>query len=331
MLTTTKPRVFTGIPSSGDMIDGDFIIGDVAVVNGQIQMYVGSNAWVPISAPAYGKVYYVDKTYGSDSNSGLSWLYPFKTITAAKAVIANHDIIIIGTGVYTEAAYPLTFTTDHNKVLGVMSSGHQWGQPSVKTTTAVSTIAVDSPNIGPEIAFLSFHVTGAGWGIEVARTVNSWRTHIHDCYFGGNSAALWGAILGNTTASGIAHSATVDAPCTVLERCYFEDFTVGNIFFNCGGGSKVNNNVLQVPAGLIGIQYYTDSTSRPYAFILDNKFTTPDNVSAIGISITNTPTPGYLMIDGNRFNYFADDNHCVSKRTGYMGLNYRGITAIAVT
>jgi len=281
-----------------------------------------------MDAVLQGVVYYVSKD-GADSNDGKSWETAFLTITAALAVAGDHDTILIGTGIYTEGA-TLTITQTGLKLLGVQTSGHQWGQPSIKSTATETLIMVEANQV--EIAYLSIHHVGAGCGIEVAVTENYWRTHIHDCFFGGNNIATYGIVMGNTRLSGVGAGNTVDAPCTIVERCYFQDWVTASIFMNCGYGSVVRNCVIVVRTAAIGIQYYTDTTSRPHGLILDNKFITIDSTNAIGISVTNTPTAGYLLVDGNHFTNFASAAKCLDKQSsGYQGLNYFGITALALS
>jgi len=283
-----------------------------------------------------GKVYYVlggeSGTVGSDSYDGKSWSYPLATVTRALEVATDYDTIVCGANTdqkpYLEGA-TLSITQDGLKLYGAMTSGHTWGLPNLHTHGTETILEVNAHAV--EIAYIGFHDQGAGVSLVLAATDNYWRSHVHDCYFHGNETALWGVIMGNTTAASVGRGNTVDAPCSVLERCYLGGYITGCVFFNCGYGSVVRNCVIQVYAAGDGIRYYTDSTSRPYAFILDNKFTTSDATNAEGISVTNTPDAGYLMVDGNHFINFADDDHCCSKRTGYTGLNYLGVTPVTIT
>jgi hypothetical protein len=276
------------------------------------------------------KIYYVSKT-GGDGLNGLSWDSAFLTITRALVVAGEGDIIIVGTGVYLEGA-TLTFTKDAQKLLGVMSSGHQWGQPSIHTHGTETLVIVESPNIGPEIAYVGFHDQGAGISLEISHASNTWRTHVHDCFFGGNGAALWAVVIGNTGGSGVGHAHTVDAPLSIVEDCQFYMYVTGNIFQNAA--SVVRRNLITVSAGAHGIRYFTDSTSRPYGYILDNRINTIDPAAAVGISVTNTPSPGYLFIDDNHLAGFGSAALAIDlsggAKTGLMGLNYHGITAIPI-
>ncbi len=282
------------------------------------------------------KVYYVlggeGGVVGSDSASGRSWSHPLATLTKALTLAVDYDTIILGANT-TQRAYlegaTCSITQDGLKLFGAMTSGHTWGLPNLHTHGTETILEVDAHAV--EIGWLGFHDQGAGVSLVLSATNDYWRHHVHDCYFHGNSTALLGIILGNITAAGVGRGNTVDAPCSVIERCYLGGYVTGNIFESSGYGTKIRDNVFQIDAAAYGINHYTDGTSRPFTFILDNRFTTPDATNAIGITIPNTPTAGYLMIDGNKFINFADNNHCISKRTGYTGLNYLGITAIAIT
>jgi len=281
-----------------------------------------------------GTKYYVDWTYGSDSKSGSSWDKAFKTITHALAVAGDNAIIVIGSGVYLEGA-TLIITKAQQKLIGVMSSGSQWGQPSLHTHGTETLLKIDAADPGmTEIANLAFHDQGAGISLEIAHSVNVWRTHVHDCFFGGNSTALWAVVIGNTSSpnSGVGEAHTVDAPLSIVEDCQFYMYVTGNIFQNAA--SVVRRNIIAVSAGAHGIRYYTDSSSRPYGYILDNKIHTIDPSAAYGIYVSQTPSPGYLMIDGNHLSGFADAPHAINvsggAKTGLMGLNYHGITAIPI-
>jgi hypothetical protein len=279
-----------------------------------------------------GDKIYVDATYGLDTKDGHSWAYAKKTITAALAAAGAKDHIVVGTGLYLEGA-TLIITQAQLKLIGVMSSGHQWGQPSIHTHGTETLVKVDAADPGQvEIANLAFHDQGAGISLEIAHSVNVWRTHVHDCFFGGNSTALWAVVIGNTGGSGVGDAHTVDAPLSIVEDCQFYMFVTGNIFQNAA--SVVRRNLIAVGASAHGIRYFTNSTSRPYGYILDNKIHTIDPSAAVGISVTNTPDPGYLFIDGNHLAGFADAPHAIDlsggAKTGLMGLNYHGITAIPI-
>jgi len=217
----------------------------------------------------------------------------------------------------------------------LQSSGHQWGFPSIHTHGTETLITINAHEV--EIAYLGFHQQGAGHCIEIGPQDNAWwRTHIHDCYFGGNGTALWGIVLGNTNTSGVgSESHVVDAPCSIVEDCYFGFFVAGCVFMNCGYGSVVrrctfNLGYVAGSTACEGIRYYTNTASRPFGYILDNRFSTATSTT-LGINVAQTPSAGYLMIDGNRFVNFTDDDTCCSKRTGYFGVNYNNDVQMTVS
>jgi hypothetical protein len=283
-----------------------------------------------------GKIYYVlggeSGTVGDDTNDGLGWNTPLATVTKALTLATDYDTIVMGANT-TQKAYlegaTLTITQDGLKLFGAMTCGWTWGLPNIHTHGTETLIKIDAH--ATELAYFGFHDQGAGCSLEIAVTGDYWRNHVHDCYFGGNSAALYGVVMGNTTASGVGASATVDAPCTVVERCHFQDYATASIFMNCGYGSRVEDCDIQVNTGLVGIVYYTDGTSRPQGYILNNRFSTIDSSNAVGIQMTNTPTAGYLFIDGNHFANFADDDHCCELRTGLVGINWNKEVALTST
>ena len=253
----------------------------------------------------------------------------YNSVVSAMSNTEAYDRVFVGPGVWTETA-SIHLTKYGVKLLGYMTSGSTWGQPSLKGSGTISSIvSIDAHNT--EVAFLGIHQPVAYAGIRVTTTDNYWRTHVHDVYFGGNGVGTYGIVMGDTTVGGGAFGQTTDAPCTVVERCHFDQWATASVFFNCGYGSKVQDCTLAVSANASGIIYYTDSTSRPHAYILDNRFNAVSATTSTGITVTNTPTAGYLMIDGNHFVNFGSDNLCITKRTGYTGLNYLGITAIAIT
>ena len=282
-----------------------------------------------------GEPYYVlggeAAVLGNDADTGTSWEHAFATITRALAVASAWDTIVVGcntSATYLEGA-TLAINNMGTKLFGAMTSGYTWGVPSVHTHGTETLVKINAHAC--EIAYLGFHSQGAGCSLEICTTESYWRNHIHDCYFGGNNTALWAIVMGNYTGSGVGTGSTIDAPCTVVERCHISFYAEGDIYMACGYGSRVDDCDIEVGTALIGIQYPNNTTSRPFAYILNNRFHTIDSTDAVGISVTNTPSAGYFFVNGNQFVNFADNNHCISKRTGYTGLNYLGLTAIAIT
>ena len=279
--------------------------------------------------------HHVEYTNGSDNNSGVDKDHAFSSLAQAVSVAEPWDRILVHPA-YDAAAMlesdddlPIIITQNGLKIIGGMTNERQWGTPAIHSHGTATLIEIDAHQV--EIAYLGFHMQGAGGCIDVAHSGDYWRNHIHHCYFGGNATALWGIIAGNVTGSGFGHAHTVDAPCTVIEDNYFTFFNGSCVYANCGYGSVLRRNSFFVQAGDVGVTVGNNSTSRPHLEILDNRFSTPDSSSAYGIKVPNTPSAGYFFVDGNRFVNFADDDHCCEKRTGYTGLNYLGVTVVSIT
>lgn len=273
---------------------------------------------------------------GNDSNDGKSPDRAFLTLAGAVDAANDWDKIIVlpsdNTSPYLEDDLPITITQTGLKIIGGLTSGHQWGTPAIHTHSTTNLIEIKAMQV--EIAYLGFHQQGAGIILQIGPDPSAWwRTHIHDCYFGGNNTATYGAILGNVTGSGVASAQNIDAPCTILERCYFSFFTESCIYMNCGYGSVVRDCFLDIGTDESGIMYGNDTTSRPFGYITDNRFTTIDSTDSLGIEVVNSPTAGYAFFDGNRFNNFADDAHCITTVNGLAAVNYNCssvITAVKV-
>lgn len=275
---------------------------------------------VGYGAQIKGIKYYVDVDHGSDSDSGSSWDKAWQTITHALLMAGDNGIIIVGTGIYLEGA-TLAITQNELKLFGVMSSGMTFGQPSIHTHGTETLITVNPTAVGQiEIANLALHDQGAGKSLLIGDSKAAWRIHVHDCFFGGNGVALYGIDVGSL----------MDAPFAIIEDCYFENYVTGCINQNAYN-SMVRRCHFNLRADQKGIIYVPHGGDRPHGSILGNKFVTTDVVSSVGVSVTNTPTVGMLLVDGNHFVNFANDGACISKRSGYTGLNYLGIVEIATT
>ncbi len=272
-----------------------------------------------------GKTLYV-RNNGSDGNAanGETVASAFKTLAHAVSHASDFDRIIIlpatDMSAYLETELPINITQTGLKILGMQTSHGQWGSPAIHSHGTTTILQIKAHMV--ELANFSLHHQGAGVSVEVGVDNNYWRTHIHDMFFGGNSAALWAIVLSNYNGSGIGAGATVEAPCSMIERCTFYEY-VNGVYFS-GGMNQLRNCLFTGgPAG----SYYDvlvpdTSTSRSNKVILDNRFQSLDPTNRVAIQISNTPSAGALFIDGNSFNNYADTAHCMSKHDGYLGANY---------
>jgi hypothetical protein len=271
-----------------------------------------------------GLPWFVDTVNGSDSWDGTvpvrltgTTTGPFKTILAALAVAGPYAVIFVALGVYDEGG-PLNITQLGLKLIGMMTSGDMWGQPSIKGLSVASTLINVKAN-SVEIAGIGFTQNSADKIISVSEDawgLSTWRTHVHHCFFGGNQIATFGVWYGGVG---------TDAPFVITEDCEFYDCVVG---IRSNAASVVQRNKFNVMTGGVGVQDIPNTSSRPGRWYLSNKFRCLDGVNGVGISVVNTPDPGQILIDDNHFAGFADPAHACdvvgSGKTGLMGLNYNG-------
>ena len=264
-----------------------------------------------------GDIFYVDKTNGLDTGSydGHTWGAAFKTFTYALTKCGDYDTIIAAPGVYDEGAV-LNITQKGLKIIGSNTTGHMWGTTSLKASAADHTILTINAN-EVEIANLSFIQNNANKIIAVGTTAATYKTHIHDCFFGG------GQSIGSSTATiGIDMGVAQDAPDCIVERCNFYMCVIGVQMY--GTRCAVIDCVFYVDGSDKGISYLNDASARASNRILNNKFYTNDSTNANAIVVENTPTAGLLFIDGNTFANFATEIKCISKTKGYIGANDYG-------
>lgn len=256
------------------------------------------------------------KSSVASSGDGTSWETAFKTITEVVAAAAAGDMIVLD-GEFDEGA-AVTIT---KQLIIVGQNPSRNGYPTmVYNSSSHELFIVKANNV--EIRNIGFVQTQAKEAIKIGDTAGQayYKLYIAGCKFD-----LYGA---GTYA--IASGDTADAPDIHIQDCLFRSFATAAILSNWTR-ARIDNNTFIVPTAKTGIVHSPNGGSRPDTQILDNEFITPDNTNGVGITVTNTPTAGTLLVHGNQFVYFADNDHCISKRTGYTGLNYLGITAIAIT
>ena len=235
-------------------------------------------------------IWYVDKnkTGPASSGDGSSWDKAFLTVTEAIAAAGDYDIIFIGHGVYSEAA-TLAITQTGLKIFGSGSSGFVWGPTSLKSDTCADHLITIDVN-GVEIAGLDFICnTTSKNAIQMGATTTTYKTHIHDCHFGG----------GGTTNIGLNCDTTQDTVDMHVDRCEFYNYSTAGIFLS-GTRCKVTNCLFFVPAAGVGIDLTTDTgANRPDKLIAGNMII-GSNSTDTGIKIASTePTGGTLLIYNN--------------------------------
>ncbi len=236
------------------------------------------------------QIWYVDKnkTGPAVSGDGLSWDKAFLTVTEAIAAAGDYDVIFIGHGVYSEAA-TLAITQVGLKIFGAGTSGLVWGPTSLKSDTAADHIMSINCN-GVEIAGLDFIAnTTSKNSIQMGDTATTYKTHIHDCHFGG----------GGTTNIGINCDTTQDTVDMHVERCEFYNHSTAGIYLS-GTRCKITNCLFFVPAAGIGIDLSNDTgANRPDKLIAGNMIIGSASTDT-GIKLPGTePTAGTLLIYNN--------------------------------
>ena len=264
-----------------------------------------------------GTIYFVDGTNGDDSNDGLLWTSAYASINGALDNGSAGDRFYLAPGDYDEGE-EVAITLDDISIIG---SGDFNRNVSLLLSDTAShhLITVNANNV--KLVGLGLTQTKDTYdAIRIASTVSSYKTRISGCRFDGYGQGEYAVHTGTT----------YDSPDVVVDNCVFRSWQTACIYANATR-DIYKNNIFLTTAAKIGINYVPTTGSRPDGLILDNRFLTTDSTSAVGVSLTGTPTAGTLMIDGNKFVNFADDDHCISARTGYTGLNYLGVTAIPIT
>jgi hypothetical protein len=269
-----------------------------------------------------GDKYFVDLSAGLDTNDGKSWDKAFLTVAKALAVAGDNDYIYVSKGDINEEG--LIITQDGLHLFGNSTTGLSRSSPLFIGST--ETIIIVRAN-DVEIAGFGFAQTFAAPAIHVADdagAVNAWRVHIHDCYFDGWGTSTHLVQLGDTTQ---------EAPAAIIENCKFISAATTCIWNN-SENTVIQHNLIRVTAATIGILDVPGTTDRPDRWYIENSFITADPVGATGLSVLATPDPGMVFIDKNHFVGFGANLSCdvaASGKTGLMGLNYAGITAIAIS
>lgn len=200
----------------------------------------------------------------------------FNTVTDALTYAQDNDTIFVGPGVYTEAG-ELVISQANLHLIGSNTSGICWG-PCSLNASANHIISVQAN--GVEIAGLGFIQNGAYRGIEIDHSAAVYKTHIHDCHFGGSATATYGVYAGGTA----------DAVDTVIENNEFLTWATSAIYLNATR-SKARNNLIFVPNSGIGITYVPTTGARPYG-LMDSNIIQGTGTTDTGISFSGSPTRG---------------------------------------
>jgi hypothetical protein len=237
----------------------------------------------------------------------------FGTVTLALARATNYSVVYVEDGIYDEGA-ELAITQAGLKLIGANTSGIEWGPCSLKQSSANHHVISIQAN-GIEVAGLGFIVNGAYRGIELDHTAAVYKTHIHDCHFGGSATATYGVYAGGT----------FDAVDTVIEDCEFLSWATAGIYMNATR-SKARNNLIYVPDSGIGIEYVPNAGDRPYGAIHDNNIVGTGTTDT-GIQLDGNPTAGTVSISDNNVSGCATLITTRALFSDYGTTNYGGSDA----
>ncbi len=156
---------------------------------------------------------------------------------------------------------------------------------------------------GVEIAGLDFITnTTSKNAIQMSDVSTTYKTHIHDCHFGG----------GGTTNIGINCSLVQDTVDMHIERCEFYNYSTAGIVLS-GTRTKVTDCLIFVPASGIGIDIRDTGLNRPDKLISGNMII-GSNSSDTGIKLPATePTDGSILVYNNCVTNCGSTNITVGK------------------
>lgn len=256
-------------------------------------------------------VWYADSTI-SASGTGKYWETAFKTVREAVAAASGGDVIKIR-GEISSVAEGATINLPKELTLVGENTSPNQGSTLIKNGGAAAYPLITVSADQCKIFNIMFSQIATQNSIEVGAY---WKTHIYGCKFDEGKTMI---------------NVPGDSPDTVIENCFFRSWTDYAIDFYCTRALIKGSRFLDVGLAKTAIRNIADGGNRPDTAILDCKFHTYDVTNGVAIEVTNTPTAGMFYIDGNHFSYYADDNHAVSKRTGYCGLNWRDAAVLPVT
>lgn len=256
-------------------------------------------------------IWYCDSSVGA-SGAGTEWDTAFKTITEAVTAASAGDVIKIR-GEFSGVTEGATIELDKELwLIGENTTSNQ-GCTMIYNGGAAAYPLITVSAHQCKIFNIYFSQISSQNSIEVGAY---WKCHIKGCKF--DEAAVMVNIPG-------------DSPDTTIEDCLFRSWTTYAIDTYCTRAMIKNCRFIDVGSNKTAIRHASNGGNRPDTAILDCRFHTYDNTNGVAIEVTNTPTAGYLYIDNNHFSYYADDNHAVSKRTGYCGINWRDAAVLPVT
>lgn len=225
-----------------------------------------------------GKVFFVDKTYGSDGHDGDNPARPLYSIAHALSLcVSGRNDYILVLDAWQQDTFPISVNKSRVHIIGVGTDG---GYPGMAPPGDTAIFTIDA--VAVEIARLSLGAGVSHGAIEFSGA-NGYGA-IHDCWFGEAGAGLYGIYI-----PGI-----VDAAEELIQNCRFgAAITSDGIRIAHNATRSVIRDCLFRPLG-IGINVTAHMT---LGWILSNRFVCSSVLAGTAITLTNTDG---IFIDDNR-------------------------------
>lgn len=208
------------------------------------------------------KVFVVDYVNGSDSNTGLKWEQPLKTVEAALALcttLKNDVVLLVGNGTSNTATAAIDWSKSYTHLIGLSAPGLMEPRSRIKPTAALATTPFftisGSGCIFKNISW--WHETSDAAGL-VNVSITGGRNYFEDCQFAGAVGA--NAVTG-------ARSLKIAGA------------NGGNTFKRC----VVGNDTISVPNGAAGLEFVTGAMHNVFedcTFNVETPGTTYAHVTA---------------------------------------------------
>lgn len=180
------------------------------------------------------KVFVVDYVNGSDSNTGLKWEQPLKTVEAAYALctdLKNDVVLLVGNGTSNTTTAAITWAKSYTHLIGLSAPGLMEPRSRIKPPAALATTPfVTWSGSGCIVKNISFwHETSDAAGL-VNVSITGGRNYFENCQFAGAIGA--NAVTGSRSLK-IAGT------------------NGGNTFKGC----MIGNDTIMVPNGGAGLEF----------------------------------------------------------------------------
>jgi hypothetical protein len=282
------------------------------------------------------KVFVVDYVNGSDSNSGLKWESPLKTVEAAYALcttLKNDVVLLVGNGTSNVAAAAITWAKDYTHLIGLCAPSPE-PRSRIKNAAALATTPfITWSASGCIVKNISFWHESTNAAALVNVLVSGGRNYFEGCQFAGG--------VGTNNASG-ARSLQVggaNASGNVFKHCYIGQDTIqmvsGNMDLEFVTGAMhtlFEDCIFQHTAGAAANSFVTASAAASVGRLNVFRNCLFWNESATTVTMTEVFTLGAALAEANRVCLIDCYKYGATKwDSNNYGLINNGIYATAMT